>query len=223
MYVQLNKQKGVAAVWLIVGAIALAVALGSYMGGSKVNVPPLSEKTAQLAATAVVEQGALLIGGIQKMASDGRALTQITDNATDDGATGAYGLYHPIVGGAQVQPPNQDAVASNTAKWVIKIDSTKTTDTTRPTLVASGAGTAAADYAVVLPDIQLTVCRQINLSQHRAATTADPDAVSTGALADFATAANAVTTDATKHAGWASGCVKTTDNKYAYFAVVKPN
>lgn len=220
---RLDKQKGFAPIWLIVGAIVLAVGFGAYLSGSKVNVPPLSEKTAQLASVSVIEQGTLIIGGIQQMAGNSRALTEITDNATDDGTSGTYGLYHPTVGGAQVQVPNRDAVTTNTSKWVLKIDATKTTDATRATFVASGVGTASPDYAAVLPEVSLTACRQINVAQHRALSTDEPDVVTTGASSDFTTPASSVVTDAVKHANWSSGCVKTTDGKYAYFAVIKPN
>lgn len=220
---RLDKQKGAAAIWLIVLGVTLIVAVGSYMNSSKANLPPLSEKTAQLAATSITDQASMINGGIQKMLSESRLLTEITDNGTDDGTGNVYGLYHPTVGGAHVQVPNTDSVTNNTTKWVLKIDPTKTTDPTRATLVASGVGTVAADYAIVLGDVALSACRQINVKEHRASPTAEPDAVTTGALADFAAGTNSVVTDAVKHAGWSSGCVKTTDNKYAYFSVIKPN
>lgn len=214
-------QRGVALLSIVMVVVALLALLGGIVSSSRGNTASTSEHTTKLLATSIIDQGNNISVGASMMLSKGRSMVEVTDNSTDDGTGGVYGLYNPTVGGSQVQTPVADALDTS-QKWILKIDPAATTDATRPLFTASNVGTAAADYAVVLGDVKLAVCQQINAIVHGLSVTAVPDTVTTGALAAFTAAAGSVTTDAVKHNGWQNGCVKTTDGKYAYFNTLKP-
>jgi Flp pilus assembly protein TadG len=217
-----KQQAGFAILTMILLAVALIAVIGGVIAASRSNASSTSDQSTKLLASSVIDEANNISTGVSIMLSKGTSMTQITDSSTDDGTASLFGVYNPTVGGSTTQTPATGSTTNTTTKWVMKIDSTKSTDATRPVLTASGVGTAAADYTVALANISLGVCQQINVITHGLLASATPDAVTTGATADFTTAANAIVTDPVKHAGWNNGCVKTTDGQYAYFEVVKP-
>jgi hypothetical protein len=216
-------QQGMALFAMVLMFLALLAIIGGIVAASRANTSTTADQSNKLVGTAVIDQANNISLGASIMMSKGRSMVEISDTSTDDGAIvpGVYGLYHPLVGGTQVQAPTPDA-SNSVQKWVLKIDLAQLSDATRPTMTASGVGTPAADYAVVFGDIKLTVCQQINVITHGKLLVDLPEAVASGALSDFTSPLGLIVTDPVKHAGWQNGCVKTSDGKYAYFNVIKP-
>lgn len=87
---------------------------------------------------------------------------------------------------------------------------------------ANAIGTTALDPMVVLPDLRSDVCARIDNMLYGSSTVP----VSTGASTDWANAttpADGGISALADVAGWAEGCVQTSDAKYVYFKVVQEN
>ena len=83
----------------------------------------------------------------------------------------------------------------------------------------NGLATAAADPMVILPSVAPDVCSRVNSLLHGVATIPE----STAAYADWIGNGNGGISGVLAAAGWAEGCVQTSDARHIYFKTIQEN
>ncbi|GLR27309.1 hypothetical protein [Limnobacter litoralis] len=216
-----GKQQGFIQAILLFGIALMAAILGGFALANRSPTSQTDTEQAKVNASVALKQGSDLQTGVLRFGNDfgSSAIT----NTMDFSSTTNQGLFDPAARYAspQVMPasafasPSDPAIAApstyEAGHWYLN----KAT-------AANAIGTAAVDPMAVLPDLRSDVCARIDNMLYGAS--AIP--VSTGALSDWANAttpADGGISAVAAVAGWAEGCVQTSDAKYVYFKVVQEN
>lgn len=236
---QLNlraKQGGMAILSIIFVAVALIAVLAAYLTFSKPS--PTTAANPGVVASSITDQGSLIgtmllarQAGINSVYSSQPAATIAAASTIIAGAGSNAGswIYDQTNSGMTKQSIMTSAMANqstNPSQWVVKTTADSTTAAGVPVVSIKGVGTdAAPDNVIAAYDLSLSVCQAINAAVNQAAITATPPA-SGIALADWQTPSTVIDLVSTPVAGITGvlqGCVGTSDAKYVYYSVTKPN
>ena len=223
-------QSGIAVLTMILLVVILLAVIGSVVAYSRGSPTSPADQTAKLMAASIVDQGNTLKDGFDLMMAKGTDIDTITFNLT-----ATTGLFAGTTGGAVDQSPSADSVSAATQWFYAK------GGTNAKGVKITGVGTAGSSYALLLPNVKDSVCKQINQSLHNvdgasgipASTKATPAATArvidaqldlsstttVGLLDIYGTDISGAEID-----GWYMGCVTTTTgaDKNVYFNVIKP-
>lgn len=218
-----GKEQGFIQAILLFGIALMAAILGGFALANRSPTSQTDTEQAKVNASVALKQGSDLQTGVLRFGNDFGS-SAITDTM-DFSSTTNQGLFDPAARYAspQVMPASAFA-SSNPIDHPIAAPSAYQAGHwyLNKATAASAIGTAAVDPMAVLPDLRSDVCARIDTMLYGAS--AIP--VSTGALSDWANAttpADGGISAKAAVAGWAEGCVQTSDGKYVYFKVVQEN
>jgi hypothetical protein len=193
---------------LFVAILLIAVVMGAMAKMSRNSTTGVTDQGAKTNAAVLMKQSSDFKAGFDRLLTTGTVTaTQIT---FDTNAT--TGLFNPTPGAqyAVLHTPPAGVAQSGTPAY-----------TYNPNIKLPSIGSnSAADGVVVVGNISLAVCNQINTQLYNDAATNTP-ATSTGSSASWTgTAAiddSGLTTNGNFYNGRPEGCVKTSDGQYVYY------
>jgi hypothetical protein len=211
---------------LVIGGIALmAAAAVAYTTLSHSANSSSADQNAKVQAATIISQGVAVKNVVDVYLTANWATTDLMFNGAPGPSVGQGGqavlitdntdpsyrkqIFNPSVSGGIAAPiPPSVAMANNTATdyWFYRT----------PGLVLTGVGSGGTDILMVLPDIKLAICQQINALVNNDSLTAVPY-VTNVAAAGFETGASAITTVAAGGVPRSEGCLKSTDGVYVYY------
>jgi hypothetical protein len=218
---QSRAQSGFIQAALLFGIALMTAVLGGFALANRSPTSQTDVEQAKVNASVVLKQSSDLRDGVARYSSDFGS-SAVTNTMTF-AATGDPGLFNPSARYAspQVMPSAAFDVASVATADDIKAPSALVAGhwyLNRAT-AGNGIGSATEDPMVVLPYLLPEVCRRVNTLLYGANTIP----VGTGAAADWIGDADGGISGVAGAAGWAEGCVQTSDSRYVYFKTVKEN
>lgn len=201
-----HHQRGVGFAAVLVILVLMAVVAGVWQSMSRDSSSSTATKVVQMQATAAISQAGDLRSAMNRF---------LLDNNTETGmlfTTASGGLFDPTKGYGTLQSiPGQITSSGSPGTWIFHSLNVK----------INGVGAAGnSTVAVATPDVSLAACQAINNQIYNASLSATPP-TSSAAYTAWSTAATAVDDSATSAmAGYATGCVKTSDGKYVLYAAL---
>jgi hypothetical protein len=214
-------QSGFIQAALLFGIALMTAVLGGFALANRSPTSQTDVEQAKVNASVILKQASDLRDGVARFSSDFGS-SSVSSSMTFE-STGPNGLFDPAARYAspQVMPSATFDVAN-----VATADDIKTP----AALVAghwylnkstpgNGLGSVAADPMVVLPYVLAEVCRRVNTLLY--GSNAIP--IATGAAADWIGDADGEISGIAAAAGWAEGCIQTSDSRYVYFKSIQEN
>jgi hypothetical protein len=207
------------AVLLIAGALLWA--FGG--GGASSTTAGIAVNVAQAKANGIMAQGNEQNDAFQRVMAMGVPIANVKFDNTGSTASGTAGVFNTVDMISMPQTVDATSLTATGANggspfgWVY-LTGAKFAGVGDPT---------KADYAIALPNVQTTICEQLNLRQH-GATTVPVGAITASAIhgtagAQFSTVATAIdNSGATGQTGWTSGCIADSGGNNIYFQVIVP-
>lgn len=172
-----SKEKGSILIWILVAVVLLAGLTTAINQGSRTSTGMLTDQQARLYATEIIQYGDTIRQAVHRMQMRGISEADLSfENnvfSQNDGTllsrpahfpnctTDSCKVFHPEGGGAMAQYPSEGAVlntenpgtpsAWKAGSWVPRA------------AFMEGAGTPAAEIAIMLGYVRQEVCRQINV------------------------------------------------------------
>lgn len=216
-----HRQQGFIQAILLFGIALMAAILGGFALANRSPTSQTDTEQAKVNASVALKQGSDLQTGVLRYGNDfgSSAIT----NDLDFSSTSNKGLFDPAARYASPQVMPASAFASATDPMIAAPSPNEAGHWYLNKATAANAiGTTALDPMVVLPDLRSDVCARIDNMLYGSSTVP----VSNGASTDWAnetTPKDGGISALADVAGWAEGCVQTSDAKYVYFKVVQEN
>jgi len=147
-----HKQQGMAVLTMILLVVILLSVIGAVVATSRTSAASSADQTAKLLAAGIIDQGNSQKVGfdlLQAQANDIDTITYDSANVT--------GMFNPNTGGTIVQTPPADAISVAGTGWAYAKGGT-----TAKGVKLTGVGTGGSSYAILLPNVKDSVCKQIN-------------------------------------------------------------
>lgn len=222
-----HAQQGFIQAILLFGIALMAAILGGFALANRSPTSQTDTEQAKVSASVALKQGSDLQNGVLRYGNDFGS-TAIT-NTLDFSDSSGVGLFDTSARYAspQIMPATAFALTTETAGETDAPINAPSANAAghwflNKATAANGIGSAAADPMVVLPDLRADVCSRIDNMLYGTSTVP----ASTGSLANWASTtapADGGISSVSGVAGWAEGCVQTSDSKYVYFKVVQEN
>lgn len=228
MAFRVKRERGFAILTVVVATLTIVMALTATVALSRTGVSPTSGVT-RSHALAVIAQGDNLAMAFQRMMMlplHPREIMYYTTNGS-----GARDMFNPNLVSFTKQVPPDKAFASTAPRrfWMYKATTTPANDPGGPNLKVPGIGTTAGfEYAFILPDLDVSVCQEINRALYNTSAIDVAGSESLSSLMAGTDVAPTANINANDLAGVTSGrmqaCVATNDDprRYVYYVVVEP-
>ncbi|TAH32309.1 MAG: hypothetical protein EYC62_09255 [Alphaproteobacteria bacterium] len=178
----INRQSGFAIGTILLAVILIAAIVSAIAIASRGSSTQSGREQARVQASTLLQQGANLRSGFERMVANGTDKTSITANAANDQLNNCDNnnfpanttcLYHTTEGGTTVQQVSTQAFHTANANNFSRYHLLRSVNVTGVGTFTGGASTGAS-AVMVIGDLKLDVCRQINNQVNGMLLTANP-------------------------------------------------